>query len=72
MNRILDRMGWYDLSHSVRHWTVWFLLIIGTGTVIEYALPKFEFNWPHAFALAILTYFLAKLIVGKPKEKGDV
>lgn len=69
MNKILDRMGWYDLSHSTKHWIVWFLLVIGVGTVLELIPMKYELRWPHMIALAIIVYFLAKLIVGKPKEK---
>lgn len=68
MNRVLDRMGWYEMQHWIKHWIVWFLLVVIVGTIVE-AIPwDYEFQLPHTISLALSTYLTARLIVGKKKE----
>lgn len=70
MNRLLKRMRWHDISYDVRFWMVWFLLLVGIGTVLEFVIPgTYDVDWMQWVALALLCLLVSRLIIGGPSKK---
>lgn len=66
---IQDRSGWTATEHSTKIWIVWFLLLVIIGTIIE-LFTKADLNWVYLLAIAIVSRFAARFIVG-PKKKDE-
>ncbi len=72
MGRILDRMGWYEIKHEIRVQIVWFILAVTVGTGLEFLPWDQELRWHHILVLAVITHFMARLVVGKDKPKVTI
>jgi hypothetical protein len=66
---IQDRSGWSVTAHSTKIWIVWFLMLVITGAFIELII-KADLNWAYLIAIAIVSRFAARFIVG-PEKKNE-
>lgn len=72
MSKITDRMGWYSISWSARLWVVWFLLMVGIGTLLDFVVPEtYDVAWLQWVALALVCILLSRLITGPSKKKSN-
>lgn len=72
MSKLLKRMEWYKIPREARLWVVWFLLLVGAGTVLEFTLPEtYKASWIQWVGLAVVFGIVAKIIVGPEKKKSN-
>lgn len=66
--RVQYRSGWSEQKHGTRVWIVWFLILVAIGLVFELTIE--DLPWAVLIAVAMVTRFMAKYIIG-PKEDDD-